>query len=286
MSSTLATERAQVAARAQEFIAGIATDGSTTTPADTNNLTHADGYWDETTILMTTGMNAGVQRRVQTFTAATSTLNFYSAMSAAVGSGNEYELYRRFTPTDVDRAINRAINVGTPDFREKARAVATAVADTLQYAFPTAPEFRERNLIGIEYQVYDQPGQSTWPFTKLNQADYEVIEDWVGSSTQRLLQLRFNPTTNKLIQFVYEGTLGNVATSTDIIHLDAPEVEWLYAQSVAELWRMETSRTTDANKKAAIEETARWEADADKLRRRLRHPDPQRPLRRTVFRTI
>lgn len=286
MSVTLATARAAVSARAQEFIAGQATGGSTTTLSDANLLTHADGYWDETSVLALDGTNVGQVRRVQTFTAATSTLNFYSAMTGAVASGVRYELYRRFDPTTVDRAINRAINVGAPDFREKARAVATAITDTLQYAFPSGPEFRERNLIGIEYQVYDGATQTTWPFTKLNQADYEIIEDWVGSSTQRLLQLRFNPTTNKLIQFVYEGTLGNVATSTDVIHLDAPEVEWLYAQSVAELWRMETSRTIDANRKAAIEETARWEADADKLRRRLRHPDPQRPLRRTVFRTI
>lgn len=285
MSSTLATERAEVAARAQEFIAGIATGGSTTTLADVNALTHADGYWDETTVLMTSGMNDGAQRRVQTFTAATSTLNFYSAMNASVASGNQYELYRRFTPGDVDRAINRAINVGSPDFREKARAVATAIADTLTYAFPTDPQFRERNLVGIEYQYYQDSTQSTWPFTKMDATQYEIIEDWVGSSIEKLLQLRFNPQTNRLIRFVYEGVLGNVATSTDLIHLDLPELEWLRSQSTCELWRIETSRTVDSNRKAALEEAARWEANADKLRRQLRHPDPQRPLRRTTFRT-
>jgi len=285
MSSTLAVERAEVSARAQEFLAGIATAGSTTTLSDANLLTHADGYWDETSILMTSGSNVGMIRRVQTFTAATSTLNFYSAMTGSVASGNQYELYRRFDPTMVDRAINRAINVGSPDFREKARAVATAISDTLQYAFPTDPQFRERNLVAIEYQYYSDAAQTTWPFTKMDPSQYEVIEDWVGSSTQTLLQLRFNPTTNRLIRFVYEGPLGNVATSTDIIHLDLPELEWLRSQAVTELWRMEASRTVDSNRKAAIEEAARWESNADKLRRQLRHPDQVRPLRRTVFRT-
>ena len=88
MSVTLAVARAEVAGRAQEFISGIATGGSTTTLADANALTHADGYWDETTVLMLSGTNVGLQRRVQTFTAATSTLNFYSAMTGAVASGN------------------------------------------------------------------------------------------------------------------------------------------------------------------------------------------------------
>jgi hypothetical protein len=285
MSTTLALARVEVARRAQEFISGIATGGSTTTLADANVLTHQDNYWNESTVLITaSGTNIGLQRRVQTFAASTSTLTMYSAFTGAVASGATYELYRRFSPTDIDTAINRSLNIAAPDFREKARAVATAVADTLQYAFPTGPDFMDRGLVAVEYQHYTGSGQDTFPFTKLSSDMYEVIEDFNGSNTIRTLQLRFNPDTNRLLRFVYDGILGNVSTSTDTIRLDLPELEWMYSQSCAELWRIETGRTVDSNRRAALEETARWEQNADKLRRQLGQERQQRPLRRTSFR--
>jgi hypothetical protein len=57
---------------------------------------------------------------------------------------------------------------------------------------------------------------------------------------KKTLQLKFNPETNKLIRFVYDMPLGNVSTATDVIHLDLPELEWLYSQAVTELWRIES----------------------------------------------
>lgn len=286
MSVTLSTARAEVAKRATEFLQGTATGGSTTTLIDTNGLTNPDNYFDEAVVLMTSGTNNGLQRRVQTFTASTSTLTFYSAMTGAVASGATYELYRRFTPTDIDLAINRAINIAAPDFREKVRAVATATQDTLQYAFPTGPELYDKGLVAIEYQTYTDAAKSTWPYQRLSRDQYEILEDWQTSANIRTLQLRFNPTTNRLIRFVYDGPLGNVATGTERINLDLPELEWLYTQSVAELWRIEASRNTDANRKASVEELARWEANADRLRRQLHQTYPQKALRTTLFRVV
>ena len=283
MSVTLAVARAQVSLRAQEFLQSTATGGSTTTLADTTNLQQTDDYWDEAIALITTGTNAGLTRRVQTFTSSSSTLNFYSAFGAALATGVGYELYRRFSPTDVDLAINRSLNIGAPDFREKVRAIATATANTLQYAFPTGPGMLDKGLVNIEYTTLTDPPYTTWPVTKLVSTQYEVLEDFNGTDNIKTLQLRFNPTTNARIGFVFDGALGNVATGTDTIHLDLPELEWLYTQSVAELWRIEASRNTDANRKASVEELARWEANADRLRRQLGQEPAHRPIRRTTF---
>lgn len=284
MSTTLASARAEVSKRAQEFLMGTATGGSTTTLVDANYLQETDGYWAEAIVLMTSGTNSGLSRRVQTFTASTNTLTFYGSMTGNVASGVTYELYRRFTPGDIDTAINRSLNIGTPDFREKVRAVATCTADTLQYAFPTGPDLWDKGLISIEYQQFTQASQSTWPFAKLSTDQYEVLEDFNGTNNIRTLQLRFNPETNRLLRFVYDGPLGNVSTGTDVIHLDLPELEWLYTQAVAELWRIEASRNPDTNRKASVEEMARWESAADRLRRQLGQEQQQRQLRRTSFR--
>ncbi len=288
MSVTLATARAEVSRRAQEFLAGTATGGTSTTAIDTNELWHADGYWDETHVLFTSGTNNNLLRRVQTFTSATATLNLYTAATAAVASGDTFELHRRFAPQDIYTAINRSLNVGAPDFREKVRAVMTATMDRLQYDLPASPMMWDRGLVGIEYQAYTQPNQTDWPFQKLSTDLYEIIEGWDASSgtSKKTLQLKFNPETNRLIRFVFDGPIANVSSPTDIIHLDLPELEWLYTQATAELWRIEATRTSDVTRKAAFEELARNEARADQLRRQLAKEQPQRPLRRTSFRVV
>jgi hypothetical protein len=160
--------------------------------------------------------------------------------------------------------------------------------NTLTYALPTSPDMLDKGLVGVEYQWYTDPSQVDWPYQKVSTDLYEIIEAWdtVSNRSKKTLQLKFNPETNKLIRMVFDGPLGNVSLDADLIHLDLPELEWLYQQATAEVWRMEVSRTSDASKKAALEELARHETRADQLRRQLAKEQPQRPLRRSSFRVI
>jgi hypothetical protein len=285
LSVTLATIRTEVSKRAEEYLAGVATGGSTTTVVDTNKLYAADGYWDEASILFTSGTNLNLERRVQSF--STATLTLYSAVTASVSAADTYELRRRFTIVDLDTAINRAINVGAPDFREKVRVDMTATADTYAYAVPIAsnPSMSDKGLIGIEYG--DTTVVPTRPLSRLPKELYDINEDYDATTTNatvKTLVLKFNPFTGYTIRFIFEGPLANVSVYTDRVHLDLPELEWLYSQSATELWRIELSRSTDASRKQALEELGRWEANADRLRRQLGFVRKQTPLRRTAFR--
>ena len=283
---TLAVARQEVARRATEFIQGTDNGGSTTVITDTNNLNYVDGYWAESWVLGTSGANNDVLRRVSTYTGSSSSLVVYQAFASSF-SGQNYDLYRRFNPfTDIKNAINRALNIGAPDFREKRRDVLTATFNTLQYAFPTT--LMDKGLVAIEYQWYVNSNQSDWPYQKLSADLYEVIEQWDSTNgrTKKTLQLKFNPETNKLIRFVYDSPLPNVATSTDNILLDLPELEWVYTQATAELWRIEALRTNGASRQNALESAARADAEADKLRKLLAPETPPKPLRRSTFRTI
>lgn len=283
---TLAVARQEVARRATEFIQGTDNGGSTTVITDTNNLNYVDGYWAESWVLGTSGANNDALRRVSTYTQASASLVVYQAFGSSF-SGQNYDLYRRFNPfTDIKNAINRAINIGAPDFREKRRDVLTATFNTLQYAFPTM--LMDKGLVAIEYQWYVNSTQTDWPYQKLSPDLYEVIESWDATNgrTAKTLQLKFNPETNKLIRFVYDSPLTNVTTSTDNVHLDLPELEWLYTQATAELWRIEALRTNGASKDNALASAARADAEADKLRKLLAPEIPPKPLRRSTFRAI
>lgn len=283
---TLATARQEVARRATEFIQGTDNGGSTTVITDTNNLNYVDGYWAESWVLGTSGTNNDALRRVSAYTQASASLVVYQAFGASF-SGQNFDLYRRFNPfTDIKNAINRALNIGAPDFREKRRDVVTATMDTLQYAFPTM--LMDKGLVAIEYQWYTRSNETDWPYQKLSADLYDVVESWDPAAGQvsKKLQLKFNPETNKLIRFVYDSPLTNVATSTDNIHLDLPELEWLYTQATAELWRIEALRTNGASRENAYASAARADAEADKLRKQLAPELPPRPVRRSSFRVI
>src|SRR4051812_27303305 len=121
MSATLATIRQEVSKRTEEFISGTATGGTNQTLIDTNKLRYADDYWAEANLLLTSGTNSGLERRLSAFASSTATCTLYSTVTAVIAAGDTYDLRRRFTVTDVDTAINRAINIGAPDFREKVR---------------------------------------------------------------------------------------------------------------------------------------------------------------------
>lgn len=286
MTVTYQTLRQEVAKRSQEFLMGTATGGSTTTVVDVNDLTHADDYWAEATVYFTSGANNDKTRRISAFAASTSTATLYSAVTAVV-SGDSFELYRRFPPADILTATNRAINIAAPDFREKVVAVVTATQDTMQYGFPTGPDLMDKGFAALEYQVYTDSSRSTWPYERVDPSMYDISEDWSTTDNKNVLtlQLRFNPETNRLLRFVYDGPLGNVTTATDVIHLNTPEIEYLYSQTIAELWRIELMRTADVNRQSVEAELARADAFADKLRRQLGQERKPSPIRRTVFRT-
>ena len=285
---TLSACRQEVARRATEFLQSTLTANSNlTTLTDINALNYVDGYWAEEWVLMTSGTNNDLLRRTSAFTGSSQTLTLYQGLTASPASGDSYDLYRRFNPfTDIKNAINRAINIGAPDFREKRRDVLTATFNTLQYQFPTL--MLDKGLVNIEYQWFVMSTQTDWPFQKLSADLYEIIEQWDDTNhyVNKKLQLKFNPETNKLIRFVYDAPLANVATSTDNILLELPELEWLYTQATAELWRIESIRSSGGARQVALESAAKADAQARDLRTQLTPEHPQAPLRRSTFRTI
>jgi len=280
---TLLTARSEIAKRATEFVMGTATGGSTTTLIDVNNLQYVDSYWNEQTVLFTSGANNGLQRKISAYTSATSQATLYSALTGAVVSGVTYELYRRFSPVDIKGALNAAINNAWPSFYEKTVFSITPTQDTLTYAFPSGVDLGTQGIQRVEYQAHTLPTQTTWPYQELSTDMYDVTERWTGTQSQKTLQLKFNPESNRLLRLTYGSPLRPVSADGDIISLGDPDVEWLYAKAIEQLWRMEASRSESVARKDALEERSAWAAKATELERKLGNPVDPAPLRRTRF---
>jgi hypothetical protein len=285
MAVTLASARRAIAARASEFLQGTATSGSTTTLIDTNNLQYVDSYWNEQTVLFTSGTNNGLQRKISAYTSATSQATLYTAASAAVVSGDTYELYRRFSPADHKTAINGAINKSWPLFYERAFYSITPTQDTLTYAWPSGLDLGSQGFMKLEYQAHTLPTQTTFPYQTLGTDMYDITEKWNASLgiSQKTLQLRFNPESNRLLRMTFGTPLRAVSADADVISLADPETEWLYAKSIEELWRLEANRSESVARKDAKEQLATAMAEANRLERILGNPPDPAPLRRTRF---
>jgi hypothetical protein len=285
MSIPLSTARQELAKRTSEFIMGTATDGSATTLVDVNNLSYVDSYWNEAIVLFTSGTNSGLTRKISTFTSSSKQATLYSPATAAIVAGDTYELYRRFSPNDHKTALNAAINKSWPYFYEKVVAIATATHDTLRYTFPTGPEMGDKGFISVELQAFQEANQTSWPYYVLPQDKYTITEDYSTTAeySVKTLQLHFNPDTNRVIRLVFGAPLTPVSGDNDRIRIGLPEIEWLYAQAKAELWRMEAARSEEIARKDAIEEREAAQQEADRLKRDLAMNWPPKYLRRTLF---
>lgn len=287
MAQLFSVARQEVAARAAQFIMGTATGGSTTTVTDATNLTYVDNYWNEAFALFTSGTNNGLIRKVQTSSLSSTQLTLYSAVTGAVASGDTYELYRRFSPQDIMKAGNSALLKSYPYFYYHGRFTFTATQDTLTYALPTGPDMiGADSVLRVEYQKFTAAANADWPYQVLSRDLWDVTEIFSSTTNDTLyrLQLNFNPQTNRLLRVVYASQLAAVATGTDYVQLSPPELEWFYAASIAELWRIEASRSADIARKDAQGELQQWDATAEKLKKQLQQMMPEVPLKRTSFR--
>lgn len=290
MSVTRTVAEAEISKRAQEFVEGTATGGSTTTVVDANTpeLQASDDYWNETILEMTGGSNNGAKRRVQSFVASSSQLTVYGSFAAAVVSGDSFRIFRRWGPDDVQTALKRAINTAWPDFFDGVRKEVTTVKDTMQYGVPTGPDIGNRGLVAVEYQVFTDASRADWPYERLGTDRWQLVQQYSSSANARVwtVQLRFNPDGVRKLRFVFGAPLSLPGSAGDRIHLEDPELEWLYTQSVHELWSIEASRATAEARGDAQKEAARWLMNAEKLRVSLQPEKEQRPLRRTRFRVL
>lgn len=291
MSVTFSEAVAEVAKRAGEFLEGTATGGSTSTLTDTNSpdLQAADSYWDEAVVEMVAGTagNIGQRRRVSDFVSASAQLTFYGTFPSGVSAGDEYRIFRRFSPVDYERAINRSLNTSWPDFGDTVRKTVSTVRDTMQYGVPTGPDIGGRGLIALEYEWYTDAARATWPWIRLDPARWELFQTSPAEGATGVqvntVQLRFNPDDGRELRFVFSAPLPQMQTTTDPIHLDTPEIEWLYTDAAANLWRTESSKMPAGQRDDAIRQAAFWSAEAEKLRARLMPDKEPKPLRRPVF---
>ena len=91
------------------MVTGSATGGSTTTLADTVNLTYSDAYLDKGTIWMLSGSNINKVLRITGHRG--NTLTFSETLAVAIASGNRYAAARSvYTYERIKQAVTQALD--------------------------------------------------------------------------------------------------------------------------------------------------------------------------------
>ncbi len=90
-----------------------ATGGSTTTLIDTANLLQADNFWRNSHLWHASD---GYSRVISASGQSSKTLTWLEPAAAAVESGDEYEIWSRWSAPEVHAAINRALRDAWPYF--------------------------------------------------------------------------------------------------------------------------------------------------------------------------
>lgn len=90
-----------------------ATGGTTTTLIDTANLLQTDNFWTKSHLWHATD---SYSRVISAFSQSAKTLTWLEPAAAAVTSGDEYEIWSRWSAPEVHAAINRALRDAWPYF--------------------------------------------------------------------------------------------------------------------------------------------------------------------------
>jgi hypothetical protein len=225
---TLKTLRRKVAKRipGEQFIVLVATDGDTTEFRDTENLQGPTNAYVGSDLYLLDGLNAGKQRRIQSYSQSLGQLTWRTALPTAVVEGDEAELWNvrgiGVTATQVNDAINDAIeslakNVWIP--------VAASVTDDFDQDSPTIaiPASLTRGFYALNWQDsvsdgiwYDVDGggevpRSGWWYDAANGV-IQVDGDWRSRIHGRAVRI-----------LGYGGT-GVLSADTDMTPIDSEAI--------------------------------------------------------------
>uniref|UniRef100_A0A6M3IPJ6 Uncharacterized protein n=1 Tax=viral metagenome TaxID=1070528 RepID=A0A6M3IPJ6_9ZZZZ len=114
-------------------------DANATTSTCANaTLLKADDYYNGYDCRFYLGTHKDVTREVTDFVKSTGTVTFAPVVTNATDTTDYFELHRRFSTSQYNDAINRAIEMGKDEYLlDKKDETATLVTDTYEYAVPS-----------------------------------------------------------------------------------------------------------------------------------------------------
>lgn len=186
-----------------------ATGGTTTTLIDTAGLTQPDDFWNGQTVFLPTTIQS---RYIADFAQSTKTLTFLEALSGAVISGDDYEIWSSFTPMEIRSAINAALRDAWPFFfaTAEARLVIQNGVGTSYSLSSLSPAPRMINKVYLEDGAASHTGNntSTVAQNRLIDSNHTFTSADVGKEIR-----------------IYEGTSqGDIRTISSIINANTVQV--------------------------------------------------------------
>lgn len=205
-----------------ETVISTAMTGSSTAQIVDTKLANQDSTFVGAQVVITSGAASGDRRWVTQYTGSTGTITVDRAFSAAVASGDAYELHRVFSADDKDDAINNAIleaKARWPRIIEDASILMVAN----QYAYALGTLAVPLDPIALLDLVEWDPGLSGtgYPWNKFDDDEYYIRKSEVSGAVTLTLQLRrYPPYAGKAIRLTYRVRPSTFTNDTAALNPD------------------------------------------------------------------
>ncbi len=283
-AASLITELAQ---RMGDYVLAFAGGGgSTTTLVDplldqwiTEDVTSDLNSWVYGVATITQGYapadtgNRGVERRGKSYTQSSHTIGLYTAMPAAMTTGN-YEVHPRHARSRKLAALNSAVRLlNLAWFRDVWDTSLTTAANTWSYTLPT--NILWTAVKQVEIQMLTSGSFATYPYADAMQWDYRIYPqtDVSGNKTWSL-QFGVQPPPNRTLRIIGRAAYADMAAEGDILPIPdawSEAQEFVYDWAKFRLWEFEAARQPSGQT-----ERIRQEAQAS-LMEALQHMQENRP---------
>lgn len=198
--------------RVRQTATGTTATAGTTTVVPDANRQEPQGDWERVDSYMkfTSGANLGVERRVTGFSSGIS-LTIAPALSASVGSGTTYQLFKTFPDSDVGLAVNEALRDSFPDRIIESFASAGEVPSAYSFSVPSAASNALADIVRIDRAV----ASTAFDYMPLfDGADYRIDPSVGSGATQTYVSAQVG-VSGAVVRFHYRRPGAEMVADTD-----------------------------------------------------------------------
>ncbi len=189
--------------------------------------------------------NRGIERRVKSYTALSTQVQFAQAWPAVISTGH-YEFHLRTKRSRKLEAINTAVRtLGFTFYRPVVDETITTVNNQWKYTLPNTTLWKTINRVYL--QISTDSNLVGFPYQDVEPHDYLIYEQVDASgNTSWVLQFARLPVPNRTLRIFGEAEYADLVADTDVLPLPAKiqgrAIEWIYEFAQARLYEWEANK--------------------------------------------
>lgn len=251
--------RHRIAQMLGDLRTGVSTGSNSTTTLKDTGVVEGDNDWRSQWLYVYAGTSRGDERQVTSFTQSGGIFTVGTAWTSTPDTTSRYELHRRWSVADYNRAIDMAVQEAATDYLLPITDESILVTDTQTYEYVIPPMF-----YSVSEVWWEETSQTDPVWQRLNNPK----DQWRVLTGRGVLRLPWPPSTTTRLRLIGQAQPTTMGFDDDFVTVPADYLR--YKAAALLLAGQVHSAPNDPD--AALSLYDRYQQAAEGLLSRLRRP--------------